>query len=725
MEFTKEISFEEKLTADKVAKINYHGKLLNTNSGSISIVYGYGQNWDYTDEKSMVKVDNGYEVEIPMKSYDTFNFCFKDGYNNWDNNSQFNYISPIEKNENHSSGTGSGGKKKNAKESAEEQDIVIDIPEVVDEDDDVSANVDLAEIENEISRIFDELFGTTEQEYTVEGAFNQIFAEAGYDQDYDSYRAEVYEAEKQAVVDGGKEPTVEDVFNELFKEAGYKETYQSYREYMDTVQEVERLFNELFEESSLEEYNQNVELAAETGPSDKEDEEISDIEEIFNILFEEAGYVDTYASYRQEIAIKEEVANAFNQLFEEAGYADTYDTYRQEIAIKEEVANAFNQLFAEAGYEETYDSYIEEAEVKAGVVGAFNQLFAEAGYTDTYASYREDIDVKQDVADTFNQLFAEAGYEETYDSYIEEAEVKAGVVGAFNQLFAEAGYDMDYQAYRDSVFEAQYLQEDIEKAETVEEKEDLDALVDEILKPITEEYNVPEEVAKVDEFSAVDDFDGIDIKNIELESDIDNYEVDDSTREELQKLIEEIDSQIALFENNNDQVANTESTIEQKINDVEETIEVPTIKNIEASHDDVEGEERANVSNFALEDEDPNVDIDQLFDYLKKYDDESEDESVEEDEEETEEKPSLFEDVDTSKDEPTIVNEENDEQSIFEKVKEQKQEKIEDESQELTVSSRKLRHFYKLSKRIKLAFMKVFYGIPKILGSSKSNDNDD
>jgi len=352
-------------------------------------------------------------------------------------------------------------------------------------------------------------------------------------------------------------------------------------------------------------------------------------------------------------------------------------------------------------------------------------LFAEAGYTDTYASYREDIDVKQDVADTFNQLFAEAGYEETYDSYIEEAEVKAGVVGAFNQLFAEAGYDMDYQAYRDSVFEAQYLQEDIEKAETVEEKEDLDALVDEILKPITEEYNVPEEVAKVDEFSAVDDFDGIDIKNIELESDIDNYEVDDSTREELQKLIEEIDSQIALFENNNDQVADTESTIEQKINDVEETIEVPTIKNIEASHDDVEGEERANVSNFALEDEDPNVDIDQLFDYLKKYDDESEDESVEEDEEETEEKPSLFEDVDTSKDEPTIVNEENDEQSIFEKVKEQKQEKIEDESQELTVSSRKLRHFYKLSKRIKLAFMKVFYGIPKILGSNKSSDNDD
>ena len=31
MEFTKEISFEEKLTADKVAKIISHGRLHNTN----------------------------------------------------------------------------------------------------------------------------------------------------------------------------------------------------------------------------------------------------------------------------------------------------------------------------------------------------------------------------------------------------------------------------------------------------------------------------------------------------------------------------------------------------------------------------------------------------------------------------------------------------------------------------------------------------------------------
>ena len=66
MEFTKEISFDEKLTADKVATINYHGKLLDTNSDDVSIVYGFGQNWEYTEEKKMNRVDGGFEVEVPV-----------------------------------------------------------------------------------------------------------------------------------------------------------------------------------------------------------------------------------------------------------------------------------------------------------------------------------------------------------------------------------------------------------------------------------------------------------------------------------------------------------------------------------------------------------------------------------------------------------------------------------------------------------------------------------
>ena len=34
-----------------------------------------------------------------MTAYDTFNFCFRDGEDNWDNNENSNYIFPIEKSE--------------------------------------------------------------------------------------------------------------------------------------------------------------------------------------------------------------------------------------------------------------------------------------------------------------------------------------------------------------------------------------------------------------------------------------------------------------------------------------------------------------------------------------------------------------------------------------------------------------------------------------------------
>ena len=35
--------------------------------------------------------------ELNLKSYDTFNFCFRDNNNNWDNNNGANYVFPIEK----------------------------------------------------------------------------------------------------------------------------------------------------------------------------------------------------------------------------------------------------------------------------------------------------------------------------------------------------------------------------------------------------------------------------------------------------------------------------------------------------------------------------------------------------------------------------------------------------------------------------------------------------
>lgn len=542
MEFTKEISFDEKLTADKVAKINYHGKLLDTYSDQISIVYGFGQNWDHTQEKQMVKTDAGYEVEVPMESYDTFNFCFKDGNNNWDNNSQFNYISPIER-ANSSSGTGSSGGKKDEdeKDDIKESQITNSYEEVADSDEEDSSqvNVELADIEAELTRIFDELFAASDEE------------------------------------------------------------------------------------------NENIQLAksqpAEEPTDGESDEgELSDIEEIFNMLFKEAGYNYDYQTYKAEMMKIQE--------------------------IHDNVVNTFNELFGETSYEtneEEKDSIQQES--------------------------NESVQLTQETKDTDN----------------------------------------------------------------------LDDLVEEILKPLSEQHATTEDESNSNQISTVDDFDGIDVKDIELE-DINNFEIDDSTKDELQRLIEEIDSQIAMFEEEDIAKEENKESVEDSIANIEETIQAPEISDFRLSDEDPNVDAVKTPPTDSDDIDDSDVNIDELFDFLKKYDEqdeEDEEDTVEssENEESVEDKLSLFDESDELEQErveehneekvgadvkvATSDVEQEDEKSIFEKVKEQKEEKTA-EIQDIAVSSRKLTAFYRITKKIKLAFIKIFYGIPKMLGKSHSNNDE-
>ena len=45
----------------------------------------------------MEKTELGYQVEIDLPESETFNFCFRNSENIWDNNNGVNYIFPIEK----------------------------------------------------------------------------------------------------------------------------------------------------------------------------------------------------------------------------------------------------------------------------------------------------------------------------------------------------------------------------------------------------------------------------------------------------------------------------------------------------------------------------------------------------------------------------------------------------------------------------------------------------
>lgn len=99
MELTKNIFFNtDKLIENTTVKISYTGKLFSENAEKVFIHYGFGINWDSLNEVEMEKTELGFQAEIELVSFDTFNFCFNDGNGNWDNNNGKNYIFPIEKN---------------------------------------------------------------------------------------------------------------------------------------------------------------------------------------------------------------------------------------------------------------------------------------------------------------------------------------------------------------------------------------------------------------------------------------------------------------------------------------------------------------------------------------------------------------------------------------------------------------------------------------------------
>lgn len=96
MEFSADIKFSSTPMENKELTITYSGYLFKNNSNSLTIVYGFGDNWMYTNEQKMEKTENGFVANIKMLNFSKFNFCFKNENNFWDNNYNNNFIAPIE-----------------------------------------------------------------------------------------------------------------------------------------------------------------------------------------------------------------------------------------------------------------------------------------------------------------------------------------------------------------------------------------------------------------------------------------------------------------------------------------------------------------------------------------------------------------------------------------------------------------------------------------------------
>ena len=100
MELVKNIFFNtDKLIQGTTVKISYTGKFFQDDSEKVYLHYGFDNEWKDINEVEMEKTDLGYQVEIELPEYDSFNFCLKNSNDVWDNNDGQNYSFIIEKNE--------------------------------------------------------------------------------------------------------------------------------------------------------------------------------------------------------------------------------------------------------------------------------------------------------------------------------------------------------------------------------------------------------------------------------------------------------------------------------------------------------------------------------------------------------------------------------------------------------------------------------------------------
>ena len=97
MELSKNIFFNtDKLVQNSTVKISYTGKFFEDGSEELFIHYGFGPEWDSLSEIKMEKTELGFQTELYLLESNTFNFCFRNEKDMWDNNDSQNYIFELE-----------------------------------------------------------------------------------------------------------------------------------------------------------------------------------------------------------------------------------------------------------------------------------------------------------------------------------------------------------------------------------------------------------------------------------------------------------------------------------------------------------------------------------------------------------------------------------------------------------------------------------------------------
>lgn len=99
MELVKNIFFNtDKLIEKSKVKISYTGRFFQDGSEKVYAHYGFNEQWNNVNDVEMVKTELGFQTEFELQEGETFNLCFKNEKDEWDNNDGRNYIFTIEKN---------------------------------------------------------------------------------------------------------------------------------------------------------------------------------------------------------------------------------------------------------------------------------------------------------------------------------------------------------------------------------------------------------------------------------------------------------------------------------------------------------------------------------------------------------------------------------------------------------------------------------------------------
>ena len=279
MEFTNDIRFNKKPKASKLLKITYSGTLYKNNSQEVSIVYGFGENWEKKTEQKMNKNARGFSYNILMENYNTLNFCFKNENNEWDNNNSFNYITPI--------AAPTITSPVNSVSSQEAQSIVtenidnlvnnIDINfDNADSEKTVTTNSDSSLLDALIQELFEEYsnqaVNTVKAQTQVKATSPEVQTASNTDSELDKYFETEETIQEKSKVDSYNELSV--LFDELIEET------QSKTPEVNIGQELNQLFDNIFDEKFQPSNNTTETYIPEVDNSDSKIENSSYIQDL-------------------------------------------------------------------------------------------------------------------------------------------------------------------------------------------------------------------------------------------------------------------------------------------------------------------------------------------------------------------------------------------------------------------------------------------------------------